>query len=399
MNKRGEIASLTGLRGLAALLVVIAHYWPWTTVTKLGELPTWMASWMETSAIGMAIFFTLSGYVIALSYGDWEWRERPVFNLTRFFFYRFARLYPTFFVFALMVVLRWPALQDFGDPEATGYLLPHMLLVQSWWPAKFGGVLIAEDHFHVSWSLSVECALYLGFGIGAIVLAMLPRWRYRSLLLGAAFFIIAWLALWRAWLSGNDLMPSGWSETDWYSWLYHYSPCGALLQFGVGVAAFQLSRLSVARSLATLASEIGGLALIAVYLRFAIAPPGMRFDQTVLVSLATGLILVGALSDSATNRLLSGRAIIYVGTISYSLYLFHFVTPSIALQSRSFASFTPTAAFFHAVNFAASFALAIALATGIYRLVEVPGRRFIRGIADRLLGIKRISSVVGSPAE
>jgi peptidoglycan/LPS O-acetylase OafA/YrhL len=157
--------------------------------------------------------------------------------------------------------------------------------------------------------------------------------------------------------------------------------------------------LLVARSLATLASEIGGLALIAVYLRFAIAPPGMRFDQTVLVSLATGLILVGALSDSATNRLLSGRAIIYVGTISYSLYLFHFVTPSIALQSRSFASFTPTAAFFHAVNFAASFALAIALATGIYRLVEVPGRRFIRGIADRLLGIKRISSVVGSPAE
>lgn len=76
----------------------------------------------------------------------------------------------------------------------------------------------------------------------------------------------------RAWLSGNDLMPSGWSETDWYSWLYHYSPCGALLQFGVGVAAYRLSRLSVARRFATLASELGGLALIAVYLRFAIAP-------------------------------------------------------------------------------------------------------------------------------
>jgi hypothetical protein len=45
----------------------------------------------------MAIFFTLSGYVIALSYSDWDWRECPAFNLIRLFFYRFARLYPAFF--------------------------------------------------------------------------------------------------------------------------------------------------------------------------------------------------------------------------------------------------------------------------------------------------------------
>ncbi len=115
MNKRGEIASLTGLRGLAALLVVIAHYWPWTRVTQPEQLPPEMASWMETAAIGMAIFFTLSGYVIALSYGHWDWRERPGFNLTRLFFYRFARLYPAFLVFAILVILRWPDLQDFGD--------------------------------------------------------------------------------------------------------------------------------------------------------------------------------------------------------------------------------------------------------------------------------------------
>jgi hypothetical protein len=40
----------------------------------------------------MAIFFTLSGYVIALSCGDWDWRHRPGFNLARLFFYRLARL-------------------------------------------------------------------------------------------------------------------------------------------------------------------------------------------------------------------------------------------------------------------------------------------------------------------
>jgi peptidoglycan/LPS O-acetylase OafA/YrhL len=34
LTKKGEIAALTGLRGLAAILVVAVHYWPWTRVTQ-----------------------------------------------------------------------------------------------------------------------------------------------------------------------------------------------------------------------------------------------------------------------------------------------------------------------------------------------------------------------------
>jgi peptidoglycan/LPS O-acetylase OafA/YrhL len=398
MHKRGEIASLTGLRGLAALLVVIAHYWPWTAVTKLGELPIWMTPWIETSAIGMAIFFTLSGYVIALSYGHWDWHQRPGFNAIRLVLYRFARLYPAFFVFAIIVVLKWPDLQDFGDPDAVDYLVPHFLLVQSWWPMKFGGDLAAEDHFHVSWSLSVECALYVAFALGAIGAAVLPRRLARSLLLAAALLIGGKLLLDAGWNLRGHLMPAGWSDSDWVLWLYFFSPCGPLLQFGLGVAACAFSRRQIVRRYAKAASMLGGLGLIAVYVYFAVWPPGNRFDQTMTASLATAFILIGSQADSITNRLLSGRVIIYVGTISYSLYLFHFLAPSIA-HVRSFDAYTPTAALFHASHFAASFALAILLATGVYRLVEVPGRRFLRAMADKLLGIERRPVMQGAPAE
>jgi peptidoglycan/LPS O-acetylase OafA/YrhL len=73
MNTRqGEIASLTGLRGLAALRVVITHYWSWARVTPTAALPASFGAWTQTSDIGMAILFTLSGYVIALSYSDWD---------------------------------------------------------------------------------------------------------------------------------------------------------------------------------------------------------------------------------------------------------------------------------------------------------------------------------------
>jgi peptidoglycan/LPS O-acetylase OafA/YrhL len=401
-KKQGEILSLTGLRGLAALLVVITHYWAWTKVTSADSLPASVTPWMATSGMGMAIFFALSGYVITLSYAKWDWRSRPVFNLTRLFFYRLARLYPAFFVFALMAILRFPALQDLTDPNAQGYLLPHLLLWQAWWPVKYGDVLASDDFFHVSWSLSVECALYLAFGIGAIFLTVLPRWRFKPIILGAVFLVATWALVHAAWSARQSLMPEGWTDLDWYRWLFLFSPYAISLQFVIGVAAYRISLLPLPIGIAKLLSNAGAVGLLAVYVRDATgAVPLGAFMVGMYSALATGLLMAGASSDSITNRLLSGRAIVYIGTISYSLYLFHYLTPSIALHGRYFDSFTSTAAGFHAINFVASLALAVIFSTGVYALVEVPGRRWIRAMADQLLGLRRAPSPreQGAPAE
>jgi 3-O-acyltransferase len=399
-KKQGEILSLTGLRGLAALLVVITHYWTWTKVTSADSLPASVNPWMATSGSGMAIFFTLSGYVITLSYAKWDWRNRPAFNLTRLFFYRLARLYPAFFVFALMAILRFPALQDLTDPNAQGYLLPHLLLWQAWLPVKYGDVLASDDFFHVSWSLSVECALYLAFGIGAILLAVLPRWRFRPVILGAVLVVLTWELVGVAWSMRQSLMPEGWTELDWYRWLFLFSPYAISLQFIIGVVAYRISILPLPQGLARLLSNAGAAGLIAIYISGEMITGG-AFKGGMYSALATGLLMAGASSDSITNRLLSGRGIVYIGTISYSLYLFHFLTPGLALHGRHFDSFTPTAAGFHAINFAASLALAIIFSTGVYTLVEVPGRRWIRAMADQLLGLRRAPSPreQGAPAE
>jgi peptidoglycan/LPS O-acetylase OafA/YrhL len=399
-KKEGEILSLTGLRGLAALLVVITHYWSWTKVTSAAALPSSIEPWVATSSMGMAIFFTLSGYVITLSYAKWDWRNRPVFNLTRLFFYRLARLYPAFFVFALVVILRYPALQDLTDPQAQSYLLQHLLLWQSWLPVKYDGVLASDDFFHVSWSLSVECALYLAFGIGAIVLAVLPKWRFRPVILGAVLVVLTWELVGVAWSMRQSLMPEGWTDLDWYKWLFLFSPYAIALQFLIGVAAYRISILPLPQRIARLASNAGALGLIAIYVSGEMITGG-AFKGGMHTALATGLLMVGASSNSITNRLLSGRSIVYIGTISYSLYLFHYLTPPLALHGRHFDTFTSTAMFFHAINFVASLALAIIFSTGVYALVEVPGRRWIRGMADQLLGLRRAPSPreQGAPAE
>jgi len=105
-------------------------------------------------------------------------------------------------------------------------------------------------------------------------------------------------------------------------------------------------------------------------------------------------VLVGALSDSITNRLLSGR-----GHLRRHYLVFALPTSLRGTADRSarqvLESYTFTAG---AINFVASFAVAIVIATGVYWLVD---RRIIRAMAGRLLGIRRapLTMAQGSPAE
>ncbi len=48
---------------------------PKASVTPAAALPDWMGAWLPAgSRAAMTIFFTLSGFVIALSYSQWDWR-------------------------------------------------------------------------------------------------------------------------------------------------------------------------------------------------------------------------------------------------------------------------------------------------------------------------------------
>ncbi len=173
MLARREIAPLTGLRGVASLMVVIAHYIGWTWVPD-GPRPD-LSAWTSISGVAMAIFFTLSGYVIALSYSHWDWGGRPVFNLLRLLLYRLARLYPAYLLFAVICIMRAPDYRNFLDPEVRDYLLPHLALVFTWYRVPFQGghSFPPESPFHLGWSLSVEWALYSGFALAAILLTVL----------------------------------------------------------------------------------------------------------------------------------------------------------------------------------------------------------------------------------
>ena len=199
-------------------------------------------AWAVTALLGMPIFFTLSGFVIAYSYGHWDWWERPVFNLVRLFLYRFARLYPAFLVFAIIVVIRWPEARILSNLDAHAYLLPNLLLLHTWVPLKFEGVPAAHGQFHVSWSLRTECALYLCFALGAILAAALPNWRFKKFSLAVAFFVTVGLLSQLAVEFRGFLAVGNWTDQEWRGWFFFNSPYMVSLQFGIGVVAYHTNR-------------------------------------------------------------------------------------------------------------------------------------------------------------
>ena len=84
----------------------------------------------------------------------------------------------------------------------------------------------------------------------------LPRWCRKSMILTLAFFAMAFALLLTAWAMRRDFAPGGWSNNDWYAWLFAFSPWGVSIQFGIGVAAYRLSSPAYSERFAKTASNL-----------------------------------------------------------------------------------------------------------------------------------------------
>ena len=149
---RAEILPLTGLRFVAAFYVFLFHVhirWPLAASRFACNI-------LDVGAVGMSLFFMLSGFVLAHRYGG------PGVRYRSYLANRFARIYPVYAVAALLTV-PWIGVSFAADParglgELAVLLLSNLLLLQAWLPPLFnywndGG----------SWSISAEAFFYLLF--------------------------------------------------------------------------------------------------------------------------------------------------------------------------------------------------------------------------------------------
>lgn len=135
--------SLDGLRGIAALAVVLYHYF-YRLEEILGTYPD-VASWAYYGKYGVHLFFMISGYVIFMSINK-ETKARG------FIISRFSRLYPTFF-FAVIITFIIVKLAGLEGREVKVYeALLNLLMFH-----EYLGVPHVDG---VYWTLTVEITFY-----------------------------------------------------------------------------------------------------------------------------------------------------------------------------------------------------------------------------------------------
>ena len=337
----------------------------------------------------MTTFFALSGYVIALNYSGMDWRNRPINSFLRFFSYRVARLVPAFLAFSI-VILWSDGRFNRGDWIAANgtYLISHFAMADTWFPLLVDGQIVMGGPFNITWSISTEMFLYLAFALGAIAYGRC-RGRGRSSALFGVVSVIAAGMLYAAWhRAGRYYVGHGWTAESYYlDWLLYSSPYYRIFEFLAGVAAFRLSESFGVRQSAILPrlSYLGlSLCLVGYWLRL------YHFDYThplsMSVTFLAGLffLLSACRPKNAFNRWLGSWLPAQIGTVSYSLYLFHSLTPEFAIRAAPPWLHLPAMPLF-IVELATMIFVATLLAAGAYRIIELPGRRAIRRTADSLL--------------
>lgn len=287
------LRALTSLRFFAAMWVVLFHYWPNLTHAAMPPL-------VAKGYLGVELFFTLSGFILCHVYLGPVAEGR--FSYLGFLWARLARVYPLHIATLAGVgamALAAGALGMAVDPTILSWssLPANLLLMQAW------GLASAPGWNHPSWSISAEWFAYLTFpAFAGLTLAL--RTRPRLAIAAAVAFLFALYAAFQA-LTGASLTLA---TIRWGA--LRIVPC-----FAFGCALYLGWRDGLVRGpKAALAGAyiFGGAGLVFAQLG---AP------DAAIVACLGGLILFLASLCSLGKNDGGGRIFVYLGEISYSIYM------------------------------------------------------------------------------
>ncbi|GAB3567299.1 acyltransferase [Arthrobacter alkaliphilus] len=386
-QSRPDLATLTALRFVAALWVVLFHLQAMQN-TFLSPVYELFRPVVANGDLGVDVFFVLSGFIITYTYLDrlgprFRWRAAG-----EFVWARFARMWPAF---ALVVgvlglwlvygsaqesVREWSLQTQAPDLSPWG-LAKQLLMMHLWFQAGTDGA----SWFGPGWTVSAEWLAYLAFPLVALVLYRLRR-LHPALALAASVLVLLPAAIW-----GPDL-PIAADDHQPYEWLLRIVCCFIAGAFAC-IAARNADRVKFNPALAGPGALLTATAVV-VFLATAGKPGPGR-----LAVLAFPLLIaLLALTRGRLRSALSARWLQYGGHSSYSLYLVHmFFIYLFYWVIRDW----PNGAGPVAENvLAAACLLAMAMATHVlFKYVEEPARLRLRALVPKA-GAARVAGPGGT---
>lgn len=359
-SSKGQIRALTGLRGVAAALVVLYHF---LEKHHFSNNPAYNI--LQHGYLAVDVFFVLSGFVMALNYGKLFTHGFSRHHYAAFLWRRLARVYPLYLVatIAAFIVFRSGLLDFHPQHPLWQTLMTNLLLVQAW------GIDVSVNF--ASWTISTEWAAYLLF---PLLFALTVK---RGIVAAVAAGCAALAALAMLCLYVGPLAPRAPNEALLNIWLY----LGGLPVVRC-IAGFTLGLLTF-RGFGTgwgqrFASQQATAVVLVLFLLILLAIPKTDFA---VVALSPLLILSLAADTTAPARVLASRPLYFLGEISYSVYL---VQGLIALWVNKLDLYLLNRQIGHPRLSAATCGILVTILTSLvaYRWVEIPGRRWGRKLFD-----------------
>jgi peptidoglycan/LPS O-acetylase OafA/YrhL len=345
---------LDSLRALAAIGVVGWHY-----AGHFGAepLPSLLAPFFRHGELLVDFFFVLSGFVLARVY----WNDRRSMTFANNVRDRIARMYPLHFTtLCAVAIMQWILVNRLASPpfvyhfnDAHDFALNLALLNRT-------GLERGQSFNGPSWSISTEFIVNILF-LAAITLQRSTARAALFLLFAMSFAVILNNGL------VSDTSAFGISN-DVFRTIVGFL-CGVGLY---GMHAHWLSRIEIKSSFA----DVVAIAAALVFLAYCALGELARLSDLLIVLICFPALIAGAIHGRLVRQVLTLPPLVYLGTISYSIYLVHFpLQLGVHLASVAFLIQMP----YHSAVFLVAFIVAtIALASIAYRLIEVPGKQLLR---------------------
>ena len=307
-----HIPALDGARGIAIALVLGYHF----------GVPG-----MNGGFLGVDLFFVLSGFLITTLLLD-EYRATARIDIVQFWFRRARRLLPALFVLiAVLVVLAWSA-TAFEKGVLRWDILASLGYVANWrfilaGQSYFNEFITASPVRHL-WSLAIEEQFYVVWPLlifGALAwFGSRVRWSWRA---GAVLLAAGAIG-------SAVLMAATYQEAD--PSLAYYSTFARAHELLVGaLAAVVLARVPQVRAaISARAAAIAIVSLVSIVVAGVLTgdtDARYYFGGSLLYSVVSAALIlslvVGTRGRGLAHRALSLRPIVWLGAVSYGVYLWH----------------------------------------------------------------------------